>query len=523
MELIKENIHENRIKNKATVQFTLDDDYNVLDALPDIEQIVKERGRIHIESVRVNGDKADVTGALEFSLLYMAQQPVSMKGKMDFHENINVAELIGDEVNYCDGEIEDLTIKTINSRKISIKAIISLTVISERIEDTSIVTEIESNDNSISSPDMLQMLKKDIEYAEIKVNGKDNFRIRENVQLPTGKPNVAELLWSDTDIKSLDTRLTDNGLMVNGEITFFVLYRAADENESMQWFETTSPFEGTVDTSGSASDMIVYVKYTIQSCEVEVKPDYDDEDRMFSIEMVLDMDIKGYEEKAARIVEDIYSPVKQVIKNTNPAVFRKLLVRNNSKCRTNQRVKVNGSYKLLSICNCTGAAKIEDVTVTEEGLEVDGVTMINIFYITSDDNMPMGSIKDIIPFHHKIQVKGMKDGTVYDYSINVNLEQLTAVMSGSDEIEVKAVIGLDTICFEPIKKDVIESIDLIPMEDSDYFKLPSIVGYISNGEDTLWDVAKRYHTTTDLIKSSNKLSTDRLNKGDKLILVKAMR
>lgn len=522
VDLVKDNIHDYKIKNKATVQITLDDDFNVPDAKPDINQIVKERGLVHIQSVRVNDGKADVAGELEFGLLYISDMPVNMSGHMDFQEKINVEGLVGDENTICFGEIEDLTIKAINSRKVSIKAILGLTVISEKLEDEQMAVGVDiSRDNNESN---IQIKNKDIDISEITCNMKDNFRIKENVELPTGKPNIAELLWYDIAIKSIETRPAEDGLAVSGEVSLFVLYMAADENQSIQWYETASAFEGMVDVSGCNADMIAYVSHQIQSCDVEVKPDFDGEDRVISVELVLDLNIKAYEEKQLSIIDDMYSPIEKIEIEKNVAHLHKLLIKNNSKCRINQRLKVGADNQILQICNCTGTAKVDDISVMDGGIEVDGVVIVNVFYVASNDNVPMGCIHGTIPFHHRIEVKGIGDNPDnIQYTINVNLEQLNAVMAGGEEIEIKAVISLDTICFEIMKENAIKGIDMCAIDDNVYNQIPSITGYMVKKDDTLWNIAKSHYTTVDKIQSCNKLQSERVSQGDKLILIKAQR
>jgi LysM repeat protein len=52
-----------------------------------------------------------------------------------------------------------------------------------------------------------------------------------------------------------------------------------------------------------------------------------------------------------------------------------------------------------------------------------------------------------------------------------------------------------------------------------------MVGYIATGEETLWDIAKKYHTTVESIKQRNPVlnerKSDRIKRSDKLLLVKA--
>ena len=52
MRIDREEIHENKIVCSNTMQITLDDDFNVPDSKADIETIVKERGSVHIDTVK---------------------------------------------------------------------------------------------------------------------------------------------------------------------------------------------------------------------------------------------------------------------------------------------------------------------------------------------------------------------------------------------------------------------------------------------------------------------------------------
>ena len=523
----KENIHENRIKCSNTMQITLDDDFNVPDSKPDIDSIIKERGIVHIESVKSVADKADVIGALDFSLLYTENDkhiPVRMNGSMEFNEKINLSEDADNTYLTAQARLEDITVKAINSRKISVKAVVSITVVSEEIEDVSVGNDVDD----IDEKDDIQILKNTINYCQLAVNQKDNLRIKESVNLTAGKPNIAQLLWEDIDIRSFNTRLDNNSMNITGQMNVFVMYTAQDDTESVQWFETTKDFEGTLDISGCNPDMVSYVKYGLVSTNVEVKPDYDGENREIAIELVIDMEVKAYEEYEQQIITDIYSPVKNVTLNEQKAVLRQLLTHNNSKCRVSERVKADEYVNMLQICNCTGMAQIDDISSDEEGILVEGAVVVNVFYITSDDNSPMGSMRTALPFSHKIQVK-CDDIEKMEYTINPLVEDLSAVMTGSGEIEIKGSVSLDTICFQAYSVNGVMSCEITPFPENEFLKFPSIIGYIANGEETLWEIARKNHTTTSSIRKRNgqlveKTADDmKVKKGEKLLLVKVAR
>ena len=49
-----------------------------------------------------------------------------------------------------------------------------------------------------------------------------------------------------------------------------------------------------------------------------------------------------------------------------------------------------------------------------------------------------------------------------------------------------------------------------------------ITEYIVQPEDTLWNIAKRYHTTEQMIIGTNALKTSQVQPGEKLMIVKSM-
>ena len=48
MELIKRNIHMDRLKCKASIQITLEDDINISDSRPDALKLIMDRGNVEI-------------------------------------------------------------------------------------------------------------------------------------------------------------------------------------------------------------------------------------------------------------------------------------------------------------------------------------------------------------------------------------------------------------------------------------------------------------------------------------------
>ena len=554
MRLRTENIHEYRLKCNTVAQITLDDDFNVPDTKDDIELIVKEWGNVQTDSVKVNKDKAAVDGELKFSLLYIGassdserMQPVKMTGKMSFSENVNLSgDCTGDYVT-CQASIEDLSIKAINSRKISVKAIVTLKLICESLQDIQMITGVDETENTD-----IQQLKEELEFVQLAVNQRDNFRIRENVSLPAGKPEIQEIIWDDVDVRNLNTRLADDGLKLAGDLDIFVMYIGNGETGNVQWYETTASFEGSLDISGCNADMIPYVNFQIIGKTVEERPDLDGENRDIAVEVVLDMDVKAYEERKKDVIADIYSPSYDMeIENADTQLrttrqrscvsafspsydmeienadtqLRCLVVRNNVSSRVSGNLQLENYADLMQICNCTATVQLDDVTYKEGELVAEGVVSANVFYITSSDSQPLGSVHTIIPFAGTVKIDGVSPDSL-EYNIKPSVQQLSATINSAGVIEVKSSVSLDVIVFRNFEYSGIKSA-YMSEEKCDLSKMPSMTGYIADGTKTLWDVSKMYHTTADSIKASNPKCADGLSesviipRGTKLLLVKA--
>ena len=71
MELVKKNIHTERIKAKALLQIPLEEDINVSDSRPDVGKPVFTRGKIKVDEVKSGTNKVWVKGRLVYQILYL--------------------------------------------------------------------------------------------------------------------------------------------------------------------------------------------------------------------------------------------------------------------------------------------------------------------------------------------------------------------------------------------------------------------------------------------------------------------
>jgi LysM repeat protein len=93
-------------------------------------------------------------------------------------------------------------------------------------------------------------------------------------------------------------------------------------------------------------------------------------------------------------------------------------------------------------------------------------------------------------------------------------------MADSNEIEVKATVGINVLVMNGQEELIIDKVEEKPLDMKKIHSMPGITVYMVKPKDTLWDIAKRFYTTVDEICSLNELSDENIHPCQPLLLVK---
>lgn len=516
MELVKKNIHMDRIRCHAASQVTMDDDVNISDSMPDALSVILDKADIKVEETKATADHVNIRGSLQYAILYQSEEeggrPVLMKGSVPFEEQLYMEGVQAtDQVN-TRWELEDMNTSLINSRKMNIQAVISVQAQVEELYDEETAVELYHEEP-------VEYHKNGIELSEIAIQKKDIFRIREELELPKNYPNVFQLLWESVILGEIECRPLDEKISIQGELQIFCIYEAEGENSPIQYYETTLPIGGVVECHGCRETMLPDITCTIGHREMEIRPDFDGEERMLGMEMVLDLDIKLYEEECIAILGDVYGVTKEVEAVTRKGRYKNILVSSMGKSKVSDKLKVKAnSPRVLQLCHSEGCVQIDSTQTVDNGIQIQGSVCVQILYITGDDRQPYACLKGQIPFQYTLEADGLTAAD--EYKVRAQVEQVNAVMLDSEEIEVKAILCFKAVVFHVMEHDIVTDISVKDLDAAKINDLPGIVVYIVKEGDTLWQIGKRYYVPVQQIKEMNDLTGDEIYPGDKLLIVK---
>lgn len=491
---------------KSFSQITLDDDFIVRDNKPDVVRVIYSRGDIMVEDTKVGNQVVWISGKLRFSTLYQSDDEnhrlESINGEVPFQEKVIMDEVEeGDEV-FVDMTIEDLSVGIINSRKLSIRAVVN-------VSSRSLIEEDEEISGVILGSGYEQKAK-EFPVLCLVENSKDQLRMQKELLLPNSRSNIGKLTFYQVDFHNEEVLLQDDGLQLKVDAKVWVLYRSESTGD-YECYETQVPLAGEIDVRGLRGDEIFWAKLSPIEADLEPRGDYDGEARMLGLDVLLGVEVQIYREEKIDVLQDAYALDKELILERENIPINQLLMKNISKIRLlEQEMLEPNQQKILQICGSSGNITIDSVSKRENGVEVEGVLNVHILYNTTDDSMPFAHTDSQIPFQQFVEIDGFD--TNASCWIDENIEQLQVNLLDSAEYEIKAVIQIAILV---LKKEYISNIVDLEEEEMDMDTLqkqPGMIGYVRREGEDLWDVAKRYHATTN----------NMLEVGDKVLVIKQM-
>lgn len=514
MELGKRQVRLCSVEMNMKKIKTMDEDVNVPETKGDIGKIICSNYDVIIEGMKVTEKKEAVKGCIEFDILYLNQENGSLEhleGRYPFEETFELEDVVMSARLRAVAGIEDFTVKVINSRKINVKSLYEISCKGMEIKEDDIVTEADDQDMLISKENMI--------FSQLKADAEDTFRIKEDIELPKNKPNVRNLIWKDLRLKSREARLLDNGVYIKGDIGIFIIYVSDNSEDVTQWYETAIPFEGKIELSGVNEEMYSIILMKLQDAQITIRPDYDGEERVLGIEGIITLDIKAYSEEEINVVQDMYSLTNHVDIECKDKDFQQMVMKNSIKARGYNKYKMKDTdEKPLQICYAYGDAHMENVDFNDEGVKITGFVDATVIYVSADDSNPMSSFKCQVPFEQVVNTDEIIQHPVC--SINLCVEQINASMISGDEIEVRAFVGVEILVMKQLTQKFITNVQKNPMTSGELSSFPGIIGYIAGSEESLWDIAKKYKTTVEKIRNLNKNISDKVRKGEKILIIR---
>lgn len=516
VELVRDLLTLDQTIGEGNSQVLVEGDILVPDVKPDIFRILSVDGVVNIKDKQAVEDKIIIDGMINFKILYVSEggdYPVySMDANAGFSQNIDIPNTLPHMDIDVNADVEHIDFNIMNERKIAVKTVVSLNGKSHVPSRVEVIRDILGVDNA-------QVLKKRVAYSDIIGSNKSETMVRESFELEEGLPDIEEILKCNALAVQKETQVTDGKVIVSGVVKTNTLYIADDGRNTLLMIKHEIPFTHFVEVPGAMRDMDCKAVIKADEVYTEVKENIDGNKRIFDVEAMVKVDASVSEIEEKEVMVDAYSPEKTLNLEKQKLTFGQTVGKNNSNMVVKETIELpQGEPEMAKIFNVSCKTTIMDVSLVEDKCILEGVLDANILYISEDEKQPICSMVQEIPFRHFVEVPGSKENMEANVDMLVN--DIDYHMVNSTQMELKVNIGASCLVTKRQEMDVVVQITEAE-EQMDNSKSPSITIYFVQPGDTLWKIAKKYHTTVnELVETNNILNPDLIMPGDQIVIQK---
>lgn len=519
METVKRNIVIDKKIGKEVSQLLIEGDIIVPDTKPDMDRLLKKSANAYIDSREIGNERVSFKGNLDIEVLYIAKGEDkaihSMRTSTPINDFINMEGALNDMFVSTRCDITNIEYKIINDRKVSYRAIVDVMAEVVSKEENEVVVDIEGIPES-------QMKKTQVSMNRLVTGKNDRFIIKEEISLPSGKPNIRELLESSFYICSKEVKAGDGKVNVSGNLKVLCLYKSDEEDGIIEYIENEVPFSGSLEADGCDDTMLAEVKTDILQCFSQVRQDEDGEERVIEIEAEIGADIRVLKDETVDILEDTYCINKNAELSQEFMEYPMFLCRNKNQCPIKEMVKLDSDCPpILQILSTCGNVHIDEAKAVDDKVVVEGIIEVDILYVTNKDETPLYCYSTVIPFRQAIDTKGVDSDKKLLLTIDSGIEHIGVNMLSDSEVELRCVINFDLLVREERKLGIIFDVDFTPIDEEVIDSIASMTIYVVQKGDTLWNIAKKYNTSIDDIVMVNDIENpDRIYPGQRLLILK---
>lgn len=458
----------------------------VPDTDDDIGNVASVHTAVMLKSKDVTSRGVTVSGEATASLLYITEDQTKVsfvRLTKSFSMEYEIADIQQDTVAQVDLNIINCEARIVNPRKVSVTFELSGELSCYRQESLVIDTCLPED-----SRDGLHARYESCELMLANAACEKTFGINEQFSFPSGKPTPSRLVSQKVDFIVSDNQLIGTKLIIKGNAVISVCYLSEDVNYPVKT-EFSTPFSQIIDIAEEGMDNC--------SLNIELTSAYFDIINTISNDKALDCEIHAVIQLVSRrrrslsYAADIYSnrmPVNCTIQNCQFNMITGV-----------QKIKISADERVNVTEDCSDVLSAF-VTVGDSSLEQGKLRAeVGIDIVYRDTNALLSSV------HRVINV----EGDAGRENMKINSARLADVYLRPDGQFIDGHISVEFVCMvsDSVELKKVGTVELDEEAAFDTDKYPTVT-LVRVEKESLWELAKTYHSSIEAISAMNELEDD---------------
>lgn len=512
LDIIKESIEYEQLFNENSSDTVLRGEYLVPDTHPDVSKILMVEAKPVITSKEVLQERVYLEGQIEYNVIYLAREEEGMgTHTVAYNDKFsNYIDVAGAEHKMiCDAEceVEHINVNIINERKINLEGVLSTRCNVYKKEEFDYVKDIESSGD-------VEMKKKVEVFDKVICNKNVDMIAKSHIQVSMDKPQIGKVIKCDVMPHKKEIKLSEDKAQLCCFCKIDIVYKAADSRELIA-LEDDMFISREEEIEGITNDMIAFGDFRVIGTDCSVGEDDLGEARVIDVESLIDGSVKIVSKESVDVIEDAYSPSRHMELSKKKVDMTLMHGQGANEIIVKDNVEpAKAECEPIQIINCSGKVVSLEKKIVDNKVLMDGIVKVNVIYKCSDNEMLINKIDADIPFTTSVDIQDAKPDM--KSMVKAWLENIQASIE-AHTIAIKAIISTYAKVFSFVKKECVCGVE--EKEGEKFGKKASITIYAVQKGDSLWDLAKKFSTTTaELLKINNLDGPESICQNQKLII-----
>ena len=472
-------------------------DIVVPDSIPDADRVVDAFGTLLVRTEICSADSVEISGVVQAGVLFVdeageihkvdTQIPFSIRRELNRQEE-NCAMI-------CRCNLKSADARLVNSRKLLVRVGIGCTI--------QVFASLVRTEYDVEEPkENLQLRRTQVPMRMPVCIGERTFSINEELDLPNGKPAVARLLKCLYRTKIQEQRFVGSKAVFKGEVVVHTLYEDGEGKLcTCQW---TVPFSQYGEMERELDDCDLQTLLTMTAGETEPDSQMDSRRLLVSVNLLAQCLAVGTQ--TVSLIEDAYCTDSDLQPRWEEWSMDGILDR--------QTFRENGVIEAEEAADSVVDAWMypEDIMRQREGNQMKLTVPMNcnVLFYDAAGNLQGRSLRPSVELTTELAETGEC--------------QVTDILNGDifcaanrDTLAVRIPVDIAVECTADQHFKAVSGAQIEPME-KEAGKRPGVILRRTDKDESVWELAKRFHTPVEAILSANRMENGTIPENTLLLI-----
>ena len=482
-------------------------EYSLPDYLGDVKKILTVSSSVIPSGKFVSDGEAEFSGVVTYDVLYSDSEGklTHLTASSDYDVAVPI-----DSLGYADAfaqsRVAGLGVRLTGPRKLIAKAVVSNTV------KVSCEEELSCGGDAFSEGNNPQTATRNISVEKSLFASSPEREYAEEAEHLNGVyPDDIEIIATSGAVRIIESEATEGGVLVRGELIITSIIRT--ENQPPFAIKKIIPFEETVNLDGLTPDMQVMADGYLTSVTSGVSEDADGS--VITVNAIAELSCVASVNEAVSVITDAYLENRDTSGEYESYGYTELICMSNAEESISASVSRTdiGCEEIRDILTLSCDVRSFDKNIGRGGFELKGEALFSgvACEINENNDVSYQPVKFTVPFSLGVNC-GCQIPDTASLECSVSAVDTEATLD-SEKLTVKSLLKIG---YRVTNSSAIRRItECSTVGNTEYLSTSSTVTvYYPEENESLFEIAKKYHTTGAKIASDNNLSEPTLANSD---------